>query len=196
MVNHLDIRRVSSIFSALRGSLLSTFYFSPRPFRVFGVFRGGSPGIHAAQAGQNSRQLAQFAVNQFRVPVASRLPLLLGLGESGLNLGWRECGGQQSRLNSLEQGRTEGIVLGSDALLYSNVQKNQVNEAGICVEYDALLIHEPMFARLYHDGLVGVRTFGSEVYDDGIAGLGIHSGDQDPEVGLVLSRLRQQNRVA
>jgi hypothetical protein len=27
-------------------------------FRVFGVFRGGSPGNHAAPAGENSRQLA------------------------------------------------------------------------------------------------------------------------------------------
>ena len=87
-------------------------------------------------------------------------------------------------------------MLGSDALLYSSVQKNQVNEAGIRVEYDGRPIHEAVLARLYHDGLVGVRTFGSEVYDGGIAGLGVHSGNKDPEVGLVLSRLRQQNRVA
>jgi hypothetical protein len=56
---------------------------------------------------------------------SSGQPLLLGLSESGLDLGWREGGGQQSRLNSLEQGRTERVELGGDALGDRGVQKGQ-----------------------------------------------------------------------
>ena len=47
------------------------FSFSPCRFRVVGVFRGDSPKNHATLAGENSHQLAQFAVNRFCVPAAA-----------------------------------------------------------------------------------------------------------------------------
>ncbi len=69
----------------------------------------------------------------------------------------------------MEQSWIERVMLASDALVERSLQKSQFGETGICVKYDGGPIHETVLAWLYHECLVGVRTFGGEVYDDTVA---------------------------
>lgn len=75
-------------------------------------------------------------------------------------------------------------MLAGDALIHGGLKRRKLGEPRVPVKNDCRPVHKTVLARLNNDGLVGVWTFGAEVYNDDFAALGIDGGDENPQMRL------------